>query len=306
MNKGFRITVPVKITDAMLTGTDVPETDYATWASGTPYEIKDRCIKGHVIWESLQDSNTGNDPEAAGSAWWTKVSATNRWKLFDLEQVTRTSSPGNMYYELEPGAPIDSVHILGMDNVDSAQVRIYDGATLVKDFGQNAAGLLPTASDWWAYCYGPWTLSDQQHYRDLPYIVDPKIRVDFAGSSQSVQVLILGNDTVFAEETGEGVLSGARVRYDRRSSFAANEFDIPTMTNSARLATVTFTLLISSSKVDELHDFYNDHGDKVCLFTISDQWRVTQVLGVITSFETQLQGPIYSEFAFEVRGVPQQ
>ncbi len=306
MNKGFRITVPVQITDAMLTSTDVSEADYAVWASGTTYALKDRAIKSHVIWESIQAGNTGHDPVAPGSAWWTKVSATNRWRLFDLEQVTRTSSTGNMYYELQPGAPIDSIHLLGLNEVDYAQVRIYDGATLIEDYGQNAAGLLPTASDWWTYCYGPWILSDQQHYRDLPYIVNPKIRVDFAGTSQSVQVLMLGNDTVFGEESGEGVLSGARVRYDRRSSFAANDFDIPTMKNSALLATVTFTLIISSSKVDELHDFYKDHGSKVCLFTISDQWRVTQVLGIITSFETQIQGPIYSEFAFEIRGVPQE
>ncbi|MGB3069831.1 MAG: hypothetical protein WBC18_14855 [Ottowia sp.] len=306
MNGGLRISVPVKITEAMLSGTDVPEADYATWASGTTYAIKARCIKGHVIWESLKDSNTGNDPEAAGSGWWTKVSATNRWRLFDLEQVTRTSSPGNMFYELEPGAPIDSVHILGMDNVDSAQVRIYDGATLVKDFGQNAAGLLPTASDWWAYCYGPWTLSDQQHYRGLPYIVDPKIRVDFAGSSQSVQVLILGNDTTFGNEIGEGVLGGVRFRSDQVVAFSDENFNIPTMETGALVDTVTFTLQIKSSKVDELRDFHKDNARKVCFFTISDRWRTTQVLGKITSFEALLHGPTISEFAFEIRGVPQQ
>ena len=32
----------------------------------------------------------------------------------------------------------------------------------------------------------------------------------------------------------------------------------------------------------------------------------TQVLGVITSLEPLIHGPVYSEFAFEVRGVPQQ
>lgn len=306
MNTGLRITVPVQITDAMLTDTDVPEADHAAWVSGTTYALGDRCIKNHVIWESAQAANTGNDPETSGSAWWLKVSATNRWRLFDLEQVTATSSPTNMYYELELGAPIDSIHLLGLDNIDYARVRIYDGATLVFDGGQNAAGLLPIYSDWWTYCYGPWSMVDQQHYAGLPYLVDPKVRVDFVGTTQSVQVLILGNDTVFGTETGEGVLSGVRIRYDRSSSFSSNEFDIPTMKTSALVATVSFTLQVKSSEVDNLSDFYKDHGSKVCLFTISDKWRATQVLGVITAFETLLHGPIYSEFAFEVRGVPQQ
>lgn len=307
MSGGLRITVPVAITGAMLTATDVPEADYAAWASGSTYALGDRVIKGHKIWESAQASNTGHDPETSGSAWWLKVSATNRWRLFDLEQVTSTAQASSMYYELQPGAPINSVHMLGLSDVDSVQLRVYDGATLSYDGGQNAAGLLPTESDWWAYCYGPWTLSDQQHYADLPYIVAPKIRVDYTGGSAlSTQVLMLGNDTVFGTQRATGVQAGVRIRFDRSSSFAANEFDIPTMRKSALVATVSFTLILLSSDVDTLLDFYRDYGSQVCLFNLSDMWRATQVLGLITSLEPLIHGPVFSEFAFEIRGVPQQ
>lgn len=307
MSTGLRITVPVAITDAMVTTTDVPEADYAAWAGGTTYALGDRCIKGHKIWESAQAANTGHDPETSGSAWWLKVSATNRWRLFDLEQVTSTSKASGMYYELQPGSPINSVHMLGLYDVDSVQLRVYDGATLAYDGGQNASGLLPTESDWWAYCYGPWTLSDQQHYADLPYIVAPKIRVDYTGgAAMSTQVLMLGNDTVFGTQHATGVQAGVRIRFDRSSSFKPNEFDIPTMKTSALVATVNFTLILLSSDVDTLLDFYRDNSAQVCLFTVSDLWRATQILGVITSLEPMLHGPVYSEFAFEIRGVPQQ
>jgi len=307
MSTGLRITVPVAITDAMVTATDVPEADYAAWAGGTTYALGDRVINGHKIWESAQAGNTGHDPETSGSAWWLKVSATNRWRLFDLEQVTSTSKASGMYYELQPGSPINSVHMLGLYDVDSVQLRVYDGATLAYDGGQNASGLLPTESDWWAYCYGPWTLSDQQHYADLPYIVAPKIRVDYTGgAAMSTQVLMLGNDTVFCTQSATGVQAGVRIRFDRSSSFKPNEFDIPTMKTSALVATVNFTLILLSSDVDTLLDFYRDNGAQVCLFTVSDLWRATQILGVITSLEPMLHGPVYSEFAFEIRGVPQQ
>ena len=307
MSTGLRITVPVAITDAMVTATDVPEADYAAWVSGTTYALGDRCIKGHKIWESAQAGNTGHDPETSGSAWWLKVSSTNRWKLFDLEQVTSTTKSTGMYYELQPGSPINSVHMLGLYDVDSVQLRVYDGATLAYDGGQNASGLLPTDSDWWAYCYGPWALSDQQHYADLPYIVAPKIRVDYTGgAAMSTQVLMLGNDTVFGTQRATGVQAGVRIRFDRSSSFKPNEFDIPTMKTSALVATVNFTLILLSSDVDTLLDFYRDNGAQVCLFTVSDLWRATQILGVITSLEPMLHGPVYSEFAFEIRGVPQQ
>ena len=307
MSTGLRITVPVAITDAMVTATDVPEADYAAWAGGTTYALGDRVIKGHKIWESAQAGNTGHDPETSGSAWWLKVSATNRWRLFDLEQVTSTSKASGMYYELQPGSPINSVHMLGLYDVDSVQLRVYDGATLAYDGGQNASGLLPTESDWWAYCYGPWTLSDQQHYADLPYIIAPTIRVDYTGgAAMSTQVLMLGNDTVFGTQHGTGVQAGVRIRFDRSSSFKPNEFDIPTMKTSALVATVNFTLILLSSDVDTLLDFYRDYGSQVCLFNLSDMWRTTQVLGLITSLEPLIHGPVYSEFAFEIRGVPQE
>ena len=307
MSTGLRITVPVAITDAMVTATDVPEADYAAWAGGTTYALGDRVINGHKIWESAQAGNTGHDPETSGSAWWLKVSATNRWRLFDLEQVTSTSKASGMYYELQPGSPINSAHMLGLWDVDSVQLRVYDGATLAFDGGQNAAGLLPTDSDWWAYCYGPWMLSDQQHYSDLPYIVEPKIRVDYTGgAAMSTQVLMLGNDTVFGTQHGTGVQAGVRIRFDRSSSFKPNEFDIPTMKTSALVATVNFTLILLSSDVDTLLDFYRDYGSQVCLFNLSDMWRTTQVLGLITSLEPLIHGPVYSEFAFEIRGVPQE
>ena len=307
MSGGLRITVPVAITDAMVTATDVPEADYAAWAGGTTYALGDRVINGHKIWESAQAGNTGHDPETSGSAWWLKVSATNRWRLFDLEQVTSTSKASGMYYELQPGSPINSVHMLGLHDVDSVQLRVYDGATLAYDGGQNASGLLPTESDWWAYCYGPWTLSDQQHYADLPYIIAPTIRVDYTGgAAMSTQVLMLGNDTVFGTQHGTGVQAGVRIRFDRSSSFKPNEFDIPTMKTSALVATVNFTLILLSSDVDTLLDFYRDYGSQVCLFNLSDMWRTTQVLGLITSLEPLIHGPVYSEFAFEIRGVPQE
>ena len=93
MSTGLRITVPVAITDAMVT-TDVPEADYSAWASGSTYALGDRVIKGHKIWESAQAGNTSHDPETSGSAWWIKVSATNRWRLFDLERCSSLSHPG--------------------------------------------------------------------------------------------------------------------------------------------------------------------------------------------------------------------
>lgn len=309
MSNGLRITVPLQITDAILKSSDVPENDYPAWSPTATYALGARAIRGHRIWESAQAGNTGNDPETSGAAWWLKVSATNRWRMFDQEQITRTAHPSSMTYVFEPGRPIGAAHVLGVYDVDYVQMLIedIDGGTPDFDTGQAALGLLAETPDWWAYCFGPWTMADSQHYADLPYVVNPRITVEFGGGdAMAVQVLLLGTDAVFGNQYGSGVMSGARVRYDRSSNFSANEWGIPTMKSTALVATINFTLRVRSDEVDPLNDFYKENSNKVCLFTICDRWRVTKVLGKINTFEALLEGPIYSDFAFEIRGVPQQ
>lgn len=310
MSNGLRITVPVTMTDAVVTATDVPEADYAAWSSGTTYALADRTIKNHVIWQSIQAGNTNHDPTESGSAWWKKVSATNRWCLFDLNQVTSTAQADSMYYELQPGAPVTSLHVLGLSAVTSVRVRVYDmnaSGALVYDGGLRSAGLLPDRPDWWHYFFGPWTIAEEQHYADLPYISNPKIRVDFAGDpDMSVQVLMIGNDSIFADSRGFGVVRDVGIRVDRITAAGLNAFDIPTLTVGTAISTVNFDLIVPSREVDQFMRWYRANGRKSCLFTISDQWSSTQLIGTITVFKAVINGPTQSTFSVEIQGVPQQ
>lgn len=310
MGKGLRITVPVTMTDAIVTATDVPEADYPAWSIGSTYALADRVIRNHVIWQSTAAGNVGNDPSTSSSAYWQKVSATNRWKLFDLEQVTSTAKATSMYYELQPGAPTTALHVLGLSKVTSVRVRVYDlndSGALVYDSGLRSAGLLPIRPDWWHYFFGPWDISEEQHYSDLPYISNPKIRVDFAGDTDmSVQVLMIGNDSTFATTEGYGVVADLGIRVDRVAQSGLNDFDIPTLEVGTAYSTVSFDLILPSRDVDQLMRWYRRSGRKSCLFTISEQWSSTQLIGAITVFKAVINGPTRSTFSFEIQGVPQQ
>lgn len=309
MNGGLRITVPIKMTDAIVTATDVPEADEPAWSSVTTYANAARVIKNHVIWQSIQGSNTNHDPEEAGSAWWKKVSATNRWCLFDMNQVTSTAQATSMYYELEPGVPATVLHVLGLENVTSVRVRVYDlndSGALVYDSGLRAGGMLPERADWWHYFFGPWTVADEQHFSDLPYISNPKIRVDFAGDADmSVQVLMLGNNRSFANAYAFGVAKDVNVRVDRIAASGLNDFQIPTLEIGTAIRNVRFDLLTPAREVDQLMRWYRKSGRMACFFTISDQWSSTQLIGTITVFSAVINSSVESTFSFEILGVPE-
>jgi len=71
----MQVIPPLTITDAMFTSSTVDETVAATYNAGTTYDTGDRAGAAPVygsaqtVWESLQDSNTGNTQEEG--VWWT-------------------------------------------------------------------------------------------------------------------------------------------------------------------------------------------------------------------------------------------
>lgn len=73
----FLLIRPIAMTDAILTSSSIPETVAATYSGATTYAAGDRAgpapVTGQaqLIWESLQNGNTGN--AQTEGAWWTYV-----------------------------------------------------------------------------------------------------------------------------------------------------------------------------------------------------------------------------------------
>jgi len=125
---------PTIITDAMLYGSDVPETDYDEYAAGTTYAAGNTVIVTdsgvHKIYESLQGSNTGHYPPdnlSGESPYWLEVEATNRWRIFDAKVGSQASQSQSMTWILQPGM-IDSIALLSLE-ATTAQIVVSDSST---------------------------------------------------------------------------------------------------------------------------------------------------------------------------------
>lgn len=115
----MKVVPPVVVTDAMLTASNVPETDHPEWASGTTYPLGYRVIKAavHRVYESVAVENIGHDPEEEASSWWIEVGATNRWAMFDEGVGSATRQTGSIAVTIAPGQFVDTVAILDTDAV---------------------------------------------------------------------------------------------------------------------------------------------------------------------------------------------
>jgi hypothetical protein len=116
----LRLLQPVTITSAVLTATNVPETDYPEWSAGTTYAAGARVIRAttHRVYESTVAANLGNDP-AAGAGKWVDVGPTNRWAMFDQALGTATARAGSIELTLAPGV----VNALALLDVEATTVR---------------------------------------------------------------------------------------------------------------------------------------------------------------------------------------
>ncbi|MEX1367448.1 MAG: hypothetical protein AB1Z98_30250, partial [Nannocystaceae bacterium] len=115
------------MTDAILTSSNVPETDYAEWSNLTDYTAGDyvisvdthtvyRCLVTHTVGvEGAQDPDAEQvalaDPLIADPSpiYWQVISATNRWKAFDGKPSVLTTQADSVEYVFTPGETVTGI-----------------------------------------------------------------------------------------------------------------------------------------------------------------------------------------------------
>ena len=87
----MRLIRPTTLTDAMLTSSTAPETDYPAWSSVTAYTVGARVIltATHRRYEALAAST--NVSPSTDPTKWLDLGPTNRWAMFDARVGTATS-----------------------------------------------------------------------------------------------------------------------------------------------------------------------------------------------------------------------
>jgi hypothetical protein len=175
----MKIIRPVTIDDAVFQSSDVPENDYAAWAGGTTYAAADRVIVTtgyHNIYESAQGGNTGNDPTTDDGTWWTLVSSTNRWKMFNAIVQEQTVQATEIDTVLRSPSVVNSVALL---NVEATTIEItvtdsVEGVVYDETFNMTSYSGI---QDWYAYFFEPIVRETQLAVTDLPPYANADINI---------------------------------------------------------------------------------------------------------------------------------
>lgn len=202
---------PLTITDAILTSSNVPETDFQEWLVGDSYDFGEKVMVAtgtpdvHRNYESLIvgiGTNTGIDPTVdqlpaptgTGGANWLDLGATNTFAMFDEIVGTQTTNLTSVDVVLTPGEVINAVAVL---NVSAATVQVIvddpiDGVVFDRTVDLTSAP--EGINDWYAYYFTAIETVTDIVFTDLPSFKDATIQViaTETGVTVAVGVLAIG------------------------------------------------------------------------------------------------------------------
>ncbi len=216
--------VPLEITAAMVTDTDVPEDDtYSAWSGATAYVVDDivyvastqlryKCVQGH----------TNQDPTTdADNSYWSPYGAATRWRPFDQIVGSDASKTTSLYYEITPTAFCDGIALFGLVG-GSVRIQIFNASsTEIHDETYplvNKSGIRNFQD------FITWNPVYAQSFieTNLPIYAGYEVKITVAagtGSTAAIGEIVIGRTVVLGTPR-----PGTTIGYEDFSSVEPNEF----------------------------------------------------------------------------------
>lgn len=299
---GLLVLRPVDMTDAILTASDVPETDAPEYNPATTYGLGDivQLTSAHSVYESGDPANLGKRPDLYPSLW-TRIRATNRWRLFDRTNSSRTQQATSMSYTFLPGASVPMVAALGLVACNQLRVRLID-PTYGTVYDHTAiTGPVPVLPDWWEFFFGTWSGGVKTVLLpDLPSFPNASLQIDLTGLVEmAIAQFQFGQNRVW----GVGVNYGARLGRKRYSRRDVNDFGDIEFTKRPAAKNASFELVLNNGEVDSILDFLEDVDADLCLFVVAAMYESAILFGSAETSEAELVNATESSMQFDILGV---
>lgn len=290
------------VTDTTLTTTDVPENDYAAWLVGTTYAATDRVIVTtpniHNIYESAQGSNTGNNPVGDDGTWWTVVSSTNRWKMFNDVIQEQTVQTDGIDVTLEQSQIITALSAVNVDceSIDVIVTDPVDGEI----FNQNYPMISYSGiTDWYDYFFLPIERKSDLAVIGLPPYITASINVVFNGTGDvKVGALVLGAALTIGDSQ-----YGASFGIIDYSTKSVDTQGRTTITEGTYSDEADIDVVIETARFAQVKKILTDLRNQPTVWVASEEADGTLIYGYYREFEVLYSGPVVAMCTLSIEGL---
>jgi len=297
----MKIIRPVTIDDSVFQSSDVPENDYAAWAGGTTYADGDRVIVTtgyHNIYESQQAANTGNDPTTDDGTWWTLVSSTNRWKMFNAIVQEQTVQATQIDTTLQSPSVVNAIALL---NVEATTIEItvtdsVEGVVYDETFNMTSYSGI---QDWYAYFFEPIVRESQLAVTDLPPYANADINIVInANADAKCGAVVIGQ---FADlGLAQHGASVSIVDYSVKSTDAEGRV---TITEGAYADKMDVDVVLDTSQMGQVKKTLTSLRTTPSVWIAEDGNSDLVIYGYYREFDIILSNPTTSRCSLEIEGL---
>lgn len=298
----MKIIRPHAITDAILTASNVAETDYTAYNPATTYASGDRvrvvAADVHEVYESLQNANTGNTPSTSPT-WWVKVGATNRWKMFDLYVNTQTENADSIAITLACVGRVDAVALI---NVSAATARFrmtdaVDGVVYDQTYDLTSDSGI---TDHYAYCFEPIVRKTSLGEFELPPYSDTTLEITLTATGETVKcgACVVGQQRIIGN-TRFGYSLGIQ-DYSIKSR---DTWGNTTLVQRAYNDTGRFNVQLDNGMVDEVHNLLAQYRATPIVYSGSELHGAALLLGFYKDFSVVVDFGTHSSCNIDIEAL---
>ena len=296
----MRLIRPTTLTDAMLTSSTAPETDYPAWSSATAYAVGARVILAatHRRYEALAASTNVSPP--TDPTKWLDLGPTNRWAMFDARVGTATSRVTSLQVGLAPGA-IDALALIDTE-AESATVTLTAGGVQVYSRSQtfNVGGV--AIDNWFSWFFEPLGQKTSMLFLDVPVYAAGQLSVtltrDNPADSVSCGTLLVGRQLSLGD-TEHGADIGI-IDYSRKET---DQFGVTSVVERAFAKRMTAKVVMPTDAIDDIHRSLAAMRATPVLWIGSESFESLTVYGFYKEFSIDIAYPTVSYCSLTIEGL---
>lgn len=291
---------PVPVTAAMLTASNVPETDAPAWAAGT-YTDGQQRIYNHRVYEVIVASTTDRPDlgAVASPPTWLDIGATNRFKMFDQIISTQTIYTAEIDVDVTPGTIINAAAFFGLSGnsitltmTDPIEGVVY---TETRDLQDNSLII-----DWYSYFFENIAFLPDMVFLNLPAYGSAMLTAVIDGGAGDAKV----GEVVIGKQRKLGVSNfGTSVSIIDYSVKSTDAFGNTIITQRAYSKRADYDVTVETNSVAAVQKALADIRTTPTVFIGDENRSETAVYGFYKQFNIVLSTPSISDCSIEVEGL---
>jgi hypothetical protein len=272
---------------------------YSAWASGTTY-AKDAFVDyGTHIYQSLVNSNTGNQPDTSPT-FWVLVGPDNTHAMFDDQISTATVSASPLTVVLATGL-CNALALFGLVG-SQVQVSITDGAGGPSVYSRTVSLDGTFIFDWYQFFFEPYVQVEELVLTDLPPYTNARMTVSLTGPS-TVQIGQLTWGTQYELGDAEYGAAVGIIDYSRKDT---DEFGTTTFVERNFSKRMTARLMLDTAQIARVQQVLARVRAKPSVWVgVPDDvlFRPLTVYGFFRDFSIDIAYPTKSYCSLEIEGL---